>query len=49
MELQSCILALGVDFDNIKSLKHACKETTLGGTFYKMPISCQTVRVEIYN
>ena len=33
MEPQSRILALGVDFDNIKSVKHACKETAVGGTF----------------
>ena len=33
MEPQLYILALSVDFDNIKSLKHTCKEATLGGTF----------------
>src|SRR5438045_1091744 len=33
MEAQSRILALSVDFDNIKSLKHACKEVALGDTF----------------
>ena len=33
MEAQSHILALSVDFDNIKSLKYTCKEATLGDIF----------------